>query len=58
MSFMLNEMETNVYMLGSPPYSINTPSNRGVCLVRVRDPVEREKKKGDSKQRLRKDTGR
>ena len=39
-------------------FSINTPSDRGVCSVRVRDPVEREKKKGDSKQRVRKDMGR
>ena len=28
-----------------PFCSINTPSDRGVCSVRVRDPVEREKKK-------------
>ena len=32
--------------LGPTNCSINTPSDRGVCSVPVRDPVEREKKRG------------
>ena len=38
--------------------SINTPNDKDVRSVRDGDPVERQKKNGDSKQRVSKDTGR
>ena len=46
------------FLCGALNCSINTPSDRGVCSVRVGDPAEREKIKEDMKQCVRKDTGR